>query len=334
MVQGKEAVPLGVASVFEHASCGTRGRATVRRFRVEGAPVIEGHNVTTRRMASPRSDVPPYLLRDDAASDTDAIKTDRGAAPSPSLAIHMMASFRVAVNGEDVTARLGGKARSLLKILASHRDRILPRDALMEMLWPDTDPVTGGVSLKVAAHNLRSILEPGRTAGTHDRWVVFRDGTYGLNRDAKVWIDTESLERHWRRGTAFQAAQEIELARREYREAERLYAGDLLEEDIYDDWTIIRREQLRDVYLEIVSNLAELAMQNGDARDAIRYCHKIIDADPCREDAYRMLMQCHGALNQHARAGAWYAVCRTMLKREIGASPGTDTVRAFESLFP
>ena len=41
----------------------------------------------------------------------------------------------------------------------------------------------------------------------------------------------------------------------------------------------------------------------------MHHADKIVLADPCREDAYRMLMSSHAALNQYARAGAWYAVC-------------------------
>lgn len=245
----------------------------------------------------------------------------------------MLSSFRVLLDGAELTSRLGGKARALLKILAANRDRILPRDVLMEMVWPDADPATSAVSLKVAAHNLRSVLEPEKLPGAPGRLVLFRDGTYSLTRDATVWIDVEALSTLWRSATRAERARDNAATYASYREVEALYEGDFLEEDIYDDWTIIRREQLRDMYLDAVSKLAELAARSGDHRDAIRYSHKVIDADPCREDAYRTLMVSHGALNQHARAGAWYAVCRTMLRRELGVTPTPDTVEAFESLF-
>jgi len=252
---------------------------------------------------------------------------------SSSLKIQMLSTFRVAVNGQELNGRLNGKARALLKILAAHRDRVLARDALMEMVWPDTDPATGSISLKVTAHNLRVALEPAKPTGTPSTWILFRDGTYYLDRDSAVWIDIEEIDRLWRVGRQAESHGDAEGARVAYRGVEALYTGDFLEEDIYDDWTTIRREQLRDMYLDAISRLADFAVMNGDHRDAIRYCHKIIDTDPCREDAYRVLMSSHGALNQRARAGAWYAVCRTLLKREMGVGPASDTVKVFESLF-
>lgn len=253
--------------------------------------------------------------------------------PARTLKLFLLSSFRVVVDGVMLDARLGTKGRALLKILAAHRNQFLTKDALIEMLWPGTDPATSGVSLKVAAHSLRSVLEPDKKAGAPGRWILSRNGTYSLNPEAEIWIDVESLDECWRRGRALEAAGEIDAARTCYEQAEELYTGDFLEEDIYDDWTIIRREQLRDTYLEIVSRLAELAEQRGAHRDAITYAHKILAADPCREDAYQGLMRAHAALNQHARAGAWYAVCRTMLMREMSVQPARETVDLFESLF-
>lgn len=249
------------------------------------------------------------------------------------LELFLLSSFRVVVNGTSLTGRLGAKGRALLKILAAYHDRVLPRDALMEMLWPDTDPDTGAISLKVAAHNLRTVLEPDKQNGAPGTWIIFRDGTYCLNPEAAVWIDIETMEAHRRNGLERETGGDAARARAEYGKAAALYTGDFLEEDLYEEWTIIRREQLRDTYLETVSRLADLAIAAGDHADAIRHCHKIIGADPCREDAYRTLMQCHGELKQRARAGAWYAVCRTMLRRELGVEPARQTVDTFEALF-
>lgn len=265
---------------------------------------------------------------------TPSVERPRGGdADAGLLSVFMLSSFRVAVNGTPLNGRLRAKGRELLKILAAHRERILPRDALLEMLWPDADPSTAAISLKVAAHNLRGVLEPDKENGSPGSWVICRDGTYALNPEGRIWIDVECLEQHWRAGKACEARGDLAAARGEFEAAEQLYSGDFLEEDLYEDWTLVRRERMRDVYLELVSKLAEMAAATGSHRDVIRYCHRIIDADPCREDAYRMLMQAHGALNQPARAGAWYAVCRSMLRREIGVDPSPETAATFDSLF-
>jgi DNA-binding SARP family transcriptional activator len=220
-----------------------------------------------------------------------------------------------------------------LKVLAANRRRSVPKEALIEMLWPGADPATGSNSLKVAAHNLRSSLEPDRRNGNPGTWIMATNGSYSLRQTADLWIDVEQFERYRAGAQTLESSGAVAEAREAYKEAEALYGGDYLEEDLYEDWTIIRREELKDVYLAVLGKLAHLSFAEHAYEDAVKYCHKILLADPCREDAYQLLMRAHAGLNQMARAGAWYAVCRTMLMREMGAEPSGGTRDTFERLF-
>lgn len=249
------------------------------------------------------------------------------------LAICLFSAFRVFRAGSRVDSGLGAKSRSLIKILAANPTKCLPKDALMELIWPQNAPSAAATSLKVAAHKLRQALRSDQDARASSEWIVADKGSYRLNTDAAVWIDVEAFLSHYRRARALLAAGANPAARLEFEKAEYLYIGDYLEEDIYEDWTVLRREELRDLYLDTLHRLATLCMEARLHEDVIRYCHKIVLADPCREDAYQMLMQSHGALNQFARAGSWYAVCRATLYREIGSRPSMETIRTFEELF-
>jgi DNA-binding SARP family transcriptional activator len=256
-----------------------------------------------------------------------------GVHDTPRLELYFLSSFRAIRAGAPITSHLTGKPRQFLKLLGANGRRHVPKDALIEMLWPEGHPGAGATSLKVVAHKLRTALEPEKETGEAGIWIEAAHGTYRLNPEAPVWIDVDVFRNHWRRGCVLQAEGRYAEARAEFAQAEELYAGDYLEEDLYEDWTIIPREQLKDIHLDVLQRLAELAERDDDHADVIRYCHKIVLADPCREDGYRMLMRSHGALNQLARAGAWYAVCRQTLAREVGMPPNAETIETFESLF-
>jgi len=250
------------------------------------------------------------------------------------LSLFLLSSFNIRRNGQPVNGRLGGKSRQLLKVLAAHRHKCLPKDYLIEMIWPDVDPAAGATSLKVAAHNLRSVLDPDKKSGDPGNWIVVQEGTYRLNPHAAIWIDVEAFRAHYARGVSLMAQQEHAEARRELERAEALYIGDYLEEDVYEDWTLISREELRDLHLDVLCRLANVSAEEKDYHALIQYSHKIILSDPCREDAYRMLIKAHASLNQIGRAGSWYAICRSTLAREVGSGPSPETVMLFESLFP
>ena len=248
------------------------------------------------------------------------------------LELYFLSSFRALRGGVPIEA-LTGKPRQFLKLLAANGRRHVPKDGLIEMLWPEGQPGAGATSLKVVAHKLRNALEPHKETGDAGTWIVAAHGTYRLNPEAPIWVDADEFRSHWRNGSALQRQGRLVEARAELARAEELYLGDYLEEDLYEEWTVIPREELKDIHLDLLQRLAALAERDEDHVDVIRYCHKIVLADPCREDGYRMLMRSHGALNQLARAGAWYAVCRATLAREVGVPPHSETIETFESLF-
>src|SRR5437867_1203312 len=68
------------------------------------------------------------------------------------------------------------RAGALLAYLALYRDRSHPREALIEMLWPECEPEMGRMRLRVELSSLRKQLEPpGVPAGAvllADRVVV------------------------------------------------------------------------------------------------------------------------------------------------------------------
>lgn len=244
-----------------------------------------------------------------------------------SLRVYLFSAFRVLVNGVPVQDQLGKKTKTLFKVLAANLGKRISKDILIDLVWPETDPAKGYASLKVAIHSLRTVLGNGR------EWIVAKEGTYALAAGPHVWTDVQEFMRRWKQGKLLEQAGDMARAGQEYELAATLYTGDLLEDDLYEDWTIVSREQLKDIYLELMEKLAHLSLASGRHQETIRYCHNIILADPCHEDAYRMLMRSHAALNQIARAAAWYAVCRVMLQREMDALPASETVRAFERLF-
>lgn len=254
-------------------------------------------------------------------------------AAEPDLKIHMFASFRVLRNGDPVTSRLGGKGKQLIKLLAADPSRAIPKEVLADSLWPDSEPLAAATSLKVAVHNVRTALEPAKRNGGQGTWIVLRDGLYGLNPDVPIWIDSVEFLRHWKAGRRAEIAGDHALAKAEYHEAAEIYEGDYLADDLYDDWPAIRREELRDVHLQLVDKLAKMHMEERDYENALMYAHRIVAADPCREDAYRILLSAHAAMNNVARAGSWYAICWTTLRRELGVNPSRATTRLFESMF-
>jgi tetratricopeptide (TPR) repeat protein len=104
-----------------------------------------------------------------------------------------------------------------------------------------------------------------------------------------------------------------------------LYAGDLLPEDQYEEWTQVRREQLAVLRLEAELSLAGLLLPAGRISSARKRLELAIAADPACEEAYRMLMRSFAQAGDVRQAERASHRCRSALHQEIGTEPSPET---------
>lgn len=229
------------------------------------------------------------------------------------------------------------KAKALLKFLIAHRGEHIPKDVLMEALWPGYPPESANNNLKAAVYALRQTIgsasaETGHNAKNLCSLLSCSERRYALNPEIELWVDAEEFHQHWLNAQALEKKGKNAQAVSEYHMAESLYRGDYLEDDLYEDWTLLQREALKDIYLSVVAKLAAEAFQAEDFQECIAYCQKILAKDSCREDTYRQLMRCYSRLGQCHRALRWYELCAQTLKRELDFTPDTQTLELYQKL--
>jgi len=216
------------------------------------------------------------------------------------VAIRSLGAFRLFRDGVPVStsAWQSKKARTLLKILIARRGRSTPRELLMESLWPEQDPARLANRLSVALATVRAVLDPDkrRTAGyfvAADKDSVQLD----LNH---VEVDADAFLRSAHAGLALVRRGSMHEAAAVLGKAERLYAGDFLEEDRYEDWAVDLREEARASYVAVARMLAERALEAGDHDSAVGYYLRIVEKDCWDEDAHLRLVS---ALERAGRRG-------------------------------
>jgi DNA-binding SARP family transcriptional activator len=130
----------------------------------------------------------------------------------------------------------------------------------------------------------------------------------------------------------FERLRRTEAAAREYAAAEALYRGDFLVEDLYEDWTVLPREELKDKYLLVLTKLSQFSLEAKDLDGCIRRSHALLAKEPCREDAYQRLMQCYARLGQRGSAMRWYQICERTLQEELDVAPSEETRRMYREI--
>jgi DNA-binding SARP family transcriptional activator len=247
----------------------------------------------------------------------------------PSIEVYCLGAFQVRIGTKRVVRWPSLKARSLLGYLVAEHGRPLPKELLMEILWPGCEPALANNNLKAAVRALRQTLASIEDTDEPFLWILFQDGSYMINPDADIWCDVDQFEYHWSTAIKLEKHGRQPEAMREHETAEALYRGDYLEDNPYEDWTTLRREALKDTYLAILARLAEYAMIKAEHQSCIAYCQRILRKDPCREDAYQRLMVCYSRLGQRSRAIGWYRICEKTLKNELEVSPDRQTAQMY-----
>jgi DNA-binding SARP family transcriptional activator len=241
--------------------------------------------------------------------------------------ICLLGRFEILKNGRPVSLRPGGKVEHLVGALALHPLHGVSRETLIETVWPETDRGQAGHSLNSLVHWLKQQLHDsldGQSPLRHD------GGRYSLALGERLSLDILEFEHHVDLGNRCASAGDLEAAVHAYDEALVLYGGDLTEGS--DVLFLLERERLRAAYLSVMAALAEQYYAAARYRDALRHALGLLYADPCREDAHRMVMRSYVRDGQRAQALRHYEICRVILLREFDAVPELETEALFEAI--
>jgi LuxR family maltose regulon positive regulatory protein len=229
------------------------------------------------------------------------------------------------------------KARQLLQLLLTNRGRFLQREQILDLLWPDADTATADRLFKVVLNTLQGVLEPERPPRAPTLFVQRRDAAYGLNPTAPLWIDASAFEHVVNQAEAAEdagraAKDSSGLALKLYQQALHLYQGDYLSGCLYDDWCRDERDRLRLIYLRVLTSMAKIYLDLGDAEEAIRLCWQALASDSCLEAAYQVLMRACLQQGRRAEALRVYERCVARLRDELDVQPMPETVALYDEI--
>jgi DNA-binding SARP family transcriptional activator len=269
------------------------------------------------------------------AEEGEATEVAREPAPrdlywAADVQIRCFGRFEVSRQGVTVQHWRRRSAERLLKVLLVNGRRV-HRDVVLDVLWPDV-PIQSSIrGLRVTLHALRRAVAQVAPDVEPVELIRAEGDTYVLNTHG-LWIDSDAFDEHYSAGLRFERRHEVEAAVREYTAAEALYRDDFLVEDLYEDWTVLPREELKDKYLLILTRLSQFSMAAMDLDGCIRRSHALLAKEPCREDAYQRLMQCYARLGQRGSALRWYQICERTLHQELDVAPSEETRRIYRQI--
>lgn len=242
-------------------------------------------------------------------------------------AIHvtMLGKFTLWAEGmaQPCAVSLTGRSRRLWILVAYlilHRDRGIPAQELIDLLWPDA---AGGNPMSTLQNNASRARAALAGLGFHNarRLIVCEDGFYRWAPDRETKLDSdafESLARH----ALLQKTPKEGLA--PALEAEQLYAGDFLAEGAMELWCSSINTYYRSLYIRLCRATVAWLMEVGRTVDAEQLCSRVLQLDAAAEEFSVFLMRALIMNKNPKKALEHYEHTRQMYRESFGVVPGPE----------
>lgn len=224
----------------------------------------------------------------------------------------------------DVALVFSGKEQKkpleLLKALIACGGRDVPRELLIDALWPDADGDLALKSFETTLGRLRRLLGC-------DGSLIYRARLLSIN-PIHCWVDTQALDLIL---DGIGSASNEQIASSNEKAIE-LYQGPFLPADTALPWSISCRETLKNRVLRCILNLG-CHREQAKAWELAADCFtQGIEIDPLAEEFYRRLMVCQQRLGNHADAVRTYQRCRTLLWEGLAIKPSPETTAVYTAI--
>jgi DNA-binding SARP family transcriptional activator len=239
--------------------------------------------------------------------------------------IRCLGTFAVYHNGHRVPFPRNRKVNAVMRCLVIHWPHPVAREILLGLGWSNATPQAALNGLNTVISILRRHLTAALGHPALGSPIVFADDRYYLNPALGLEIDIAKFEDCYGRGRAYERGGCLTQAMDAYRAAAALYHGDVIMDDPCDAAMIIERERLACIFSILLVKLSEHCLAHGQYEEAIDYSHRLLERDPCHEEAHRLLMRCFSRLGQAGQALRQYELCIGLLRRELDLTPAPET---------
>lgn len=221
------------------------------------------------------------------------------------------------------------RARDIFCYIATSKHRRVDKDVLIDTFWSEEDMATIEKNFHPTISHIRKALNSRQSF--KQNFIVFRDGAYQLNPELSYSIDTEDFENALTEAEKAKREKDANDFRHNLEKANELYRGEYMA-GVYDDWAEERRHYYAEQHSRVLNALAKLAFTEKSWSNALKFSGEILQKDPFREDAHRLIMKIFAAQGKRSKVKEQFETLQELLKKELGVAPAPETRKTFQEL--
>jgi len=204
----------------------------------------------------------------------------------------------------------------ILKLLITNYDKGVSRDVCYNIFWK-------GYDVKSARYNLNSNLYKIRKM--FGKKFVMLDGNIIRLKQNGFWLDVAAFDNNIRIGKKAMRGGMIRQAIKCFQDAEDLYTGDYIDNDLYNDFITTERASLKNKHLNLLFNSMKMSLNENDFFKALEKGKKLILQSPSCEPGYRLLMIACALSGDHSSLKSLYNKLNRLLKLELNIEADQKT---------
>lgn len=244
-----------------------------------------------------------------------------------SLYITLLGKLEISLGGVLLVSRRR-KSLALLAYLVVTGE-VHSRKTLAGLLWGEATEVNAGAGLRKALAELRAMIGP---------YLIDENQQVAFDRSRPYQMDLEQFERGVagigeHRGATLSPEEAAALAK-----AIECYRGDFLagfhvrRAPAFEEWVTLQRERLRLAAIYGLYTLSVYTYSQGDFQKSVQYTRRLLEMEPCQEEAHRQMMSLLALSGQRELALRQYQTCRHVLADTFGITPQDETTALYQRI--
>ncbi|MEM7333541.1 MAG: BTAD domain-containing putative transcriptional regulator [Chloroflexota bacterium] len=244
------------------------------------------------------------------------------------IKLYLFGSPRIEINDTSVNIPRRKSMALLIYLLVTRQTQ--RRDALVAMLWPESDQKAGRASLRRELHHVNQTIPQNVLQATRD--------TIEIASDIPAWIDIEAFraqisdhlssnQTDISNDNVMALATAVKLYQNEF-----MSGFTLSDCPDFDEWQFFQGDELRAQFARLLQTLIAYHESHAHFDEAVTYARRWLALDTMHEPSHRTLMRLFARAGHQAAATRQYDECVRILDEELGVPPEEETVSLYEAI--